>query len=281
MVIIGTGYFLNENDSAQANEYPSKINTVIFSDAAEGSILKGFELYYSAPYSVQISANNITFSRNRIRNHYYNSSPQGISIIADSLIGIVIENNYIEVRCNSPYTSYAIYSNSKGLNLSINNNYLSAYRNNYDLGKAIYLSGQSGTYSFANNVLNGNLSSHNGAYLNNILLDGSASGTNNFYYFNLCNSTQFGNDYGNQQNVNMSTVFVDHTSGVDNGLILAPGSPAIGTGFEGVDCGIFGGGNPYVLSGIPTIPSIFEITHTGIGSVATPIQVNFKAKSNR
>ena len=117
--------------------------------------------------------------------------------------------------------------------------------------------------------------------MNNILIEGDVTGSNNFYYNNISDISQFGNENGNQQNVDMNTVFVDHTSGVDNGLILAPGSPAIGAGFEGVDCGIFGGNNPYVLSGIPPIPSIFEITQIGIGSVATPIQVNFKAKSNR
>ena len=157
-------------------------------------------------------------------------------------------------------SNYAIYSSKSGLSLAINNNFLSAINVNpsaYNI--SIYLNGTSGTYSFSNNVLMGGLYTHNGAYLNNILLDGSASGSNNFYYYNLGNSTQFGNDFGNQQNVDMSTVFVDYTSGVDNGLILAPGSPAIGAGFEGVDCGIFGGDRPYMLSGMPPIPSFLNL----------------------
>ena len=79
----------------------------------------------------------------------------------------------------------------------------------------------------------------------------------------------------------MSTVFVDHLSEVDNGLILNAGSPAIGAGYSGEDCGMFGGNWPYVLSGIPAIPAIFEIENSGIGTSTTPIQVNLKAKSNR
>ena len=76
-------------------------------------------------------------------------------------------------------------------------------------------------------------------------------------------------------------VFEDHTSGIDYGLVLKTGSPAIGAGMNGVDCGIFGGNQPYVLSGIPPIPSIFEINYTAVGSSAVPIQVNLKAKTNK
>jgi hypothetical protein len=32
-------------------------------------------------------------------------------------------------------------------------------------------------------------------------------------------------------------------------------SPGLGAGFGGTDCGIFGGAEPYVLSGIPPIPN--------------------------
>jgi len=243
---------------------------------------KDFSFIESETEFVQISASNITFSRNCIKSIGGYSNLYGIKINYDNLTNIVIQGNYIDVGYSGyNQSTYAIYSTKSGLSLSINNNYLSTISNSVSYKRTIYLTGSSGTYSFSHNVFDGDLYSKNGAYLNNILVDGSVSGSNNFYYYNLCNSTQFANELGNQQNVGMSVVFVDHTPAVDTGLILAPGSPAIGAGFEGVDCGIFGGNNPYVLSGMPPIPSIFELTHTGIGSVATPIQVNFKAKSNR
>ena len=53
----------------------------------------------------------------------------------------------------------------------------------------------------------------------------------------------------------MATVFVDYSGTLgksdDAKWKLKAGSPAIGAGVSGVDCGVFGGVTPYVLSGVP------------------------------
>jgi len=67
LVLIGTGYFLNENDTTQANKFPSKITTVDFNNGSAGSVLKGFSFIEETQAFVKIYANNITFSRNYIR----------------------------------------------------------------------------------------------------------------------------------------------------------------------------------------------------------------------
>jgi len=50
LVLIGTGYFLNENDTTQANKNPSKISTVDFNSGSAGSVLKGFSFIYKKIY---------------------------------------------------------------------------------------------------------------------------------------------------------------------------------------------------------------------------------------
>jgi hypothetical protein len=79
----------------------------------------------------------------------------------------------------------------------------------------------------------------------------------------------------------MSTVFVDFEKYIDNGYILASGSPATAAGVNGGDCGAFGtgtGGQPYILSGMPEIPAIFEATVPSYGT--SSLQVNIKATTH-
>lgn len=97
---------------------------------------------------------------------------------------------------------------------------------------------------------------------------------------NIGNSTQFGTDDGNQENVDMASVFVDHTSGIDSDMQLASGSSAIGAGVFGEDCGIYGGDHPYIISLLPDIHAIWEVTLNNYGSDNVTIDVNIKAKSH-
>jgi hypothetical protein len=62
---------------------------------------------------------------------------------------------------------------------------------------------------------------------------------------------------------------------------LVEGSPALTAAFDGGECGIFGSPNPYVLSGMPGIPSIFELNVATQGEGSTQsLDVNLKAKSH-
>ena len=93
---------------------------------------------------------------------------------------------------------------------------------------------------------------------NNIIYSGTLTLTNCDPYNCICNEDQCGTENGNQANVDMIAVFVP--SGTTDGQWqLRNGSPAIGAGLGGVDCGMFGGTDPYVLSGIPDIPMITSL----------------------
>ena len=76
----------------------------------------------------------------------------------------------------------------------------------------------------------------------------------------------------------MATVFVGSGS-TDGQWQLAEDSPARETGHNNVDMGIFGGPTPYVLSGIPAIPTIYSFQAPSIGSTEDGLRVNLSVKS--
>ena len=102
--------------------------------------------------------------------------------------------------------------------------------------------------------------------------------TNASFNNNIGHSTQCGTANGNQQNVNMTTVFVG-TGSTDGQWQLSAGSPALGAGVDGVDCGMFGGDYPYKLSGLPSVPAIYYHEQT-IDNVNQQLNVTIKAKSH-
>jgi hypothetical protein len=51
-------------------------------------------------------------------------------------------------------------------------------------------------------------------------------------------------------------------------------------GSGGSQVGAFGGTTPYIISGIPAIPSITGFVNTSTGDATTPIKVTVSAKSN-
>jgi hypothetical protein len=84
---------------------------------------------------------------------------------------------------------------------------------------------------------------------------------------------------------NSNSIFVGHPNVVagetnDGKFKLKPGSPAIGAGISGVDLGIFGGPNPYRLSGIPSIPIIYKLEASSINATTNPFTVTFSTRSN-
>jgi hypothetical protein len=83
--------------------------------------------------------------------------------------------------------------------------------------------------------------------------------------------------------VDMNTVFVNFPSlyapEPDNNWLLNPEGPASGAGENSIDCGMFGGVTPYVLSGMAPIPRIYEADVPISGSAASGLPVTIKVKS--
>jgi len=83
----------------------------------------------------------------------------------------------------------------------------------------------------------------------------------------------------------MTTVFVDLNGTLgysdDERYKLKAGSPAIGAGVSGVDCGAFGGVTPYVLSGLPPFPRIYEATIPGTAYSDKGLSCTIKIKAGK
>jgi hypothetical protein len=254
LIIIGPGFFLGDNDSTQANKIPSTIGTLIMSPGSEGSVLSGLTIFSY----LYLTAGNIVLKHcnSSSINYVYSSNNMFIQSFLSRLFifppatNIIIKNNVIY----APNTEYALYMDD-GTNAVIFNNVIQAH---HRLSNADY----------RNNIFTGSLSS------NNLFeVTGSCTIKNNISALN-----QYAAYADNLINQDMNAVFVcwnDCTGyGADNRFkLLLPTSPAIGYGYNGVDCGIFGGDEPYVLSGIPDFPAVWELMISGV-------HVTVKAKSH-
>jgi len=293
LVVIGNGYWLDENDTTQAFKQNSQVGKLTFNAGSEGSIVQGLYIYYSSQqqfYLITINTDSITIKKNHLFvEKKYNGSGSGYDIyISGSRSDIIIMQNWITAFLNSSHNNdkvYCVIFIGNPINCKVSNNFIRAYRSGSSGGDYYALwdnNNSSNNLMVVNNVFWGNVTTYYTEHINNILVSGSYyNGIGNETFNNICNGTQFPDINNNQRNVDMSTVFVDYEKYIDNGYILANGSPAIGSGFIGGDCGVYSndwGGVPYVLSGMPEIPAIFEATIPSFGTSTLP--VNIKATSH-
>lgn len=261
LVIIGPGYFLTDNDSTQAFGIAATFNSEMnFNAGAAGSIITGCIL----KNNINLYVNDISIIRCNVSYIYNRSDVNNILILQNYLNSIsmdsygykitnsVISNNIISVQ---------IDCGSSSGNLQIVNNVFT-----YDYYPISVFNA-----SIANNIITsttyGIIVNTGNAINNNIL---AVAGTN---------------ANGNQYNVAMANVFVDFSGSLnysdDAKWKLKTGSPAIGAGVSGVDCGAFGGPTPYVLSGVPNLPHIYEATIPGTAYSNLGLACTIKIKSGK
>jgi hypothetical protein len=254
LTIIGNGYFLSENSETQANTNTSTINGISFQTGSSGSAIMGCVLNGST----YIYVSNIRIERN-----YFIGQ---LGIWSNNLSNILVIGNF--------FTAAIISSSYTG----INNVLISGNLIERNISSPAISFGTEVSAVVENNVIQGIINISNSIFNNNILRAGSFNATNTAYYNNIGNDNQFGNQNGNQQYVDMANVFLG-TGSSDGQWQLKPGSPAIGAGTGGQDCGMFGGPNPYILSGIPPIPAIYEYIQI-YNTAVQEVEVTFSVKSN-
>ncbi len=259
LYIFGPGYFLNENDSTQANVYAATLSIVRFDPGSENSEITGCRL------AAHIYTDSITIKRN-----YLYRDPYYAIYLEDNASYVTIKQNYI----NSNYD--AIRLNGIHNNINLSNNFItSGSLGNWCINGSTVCT----NIIVENNILYGSVTLYNSAISNNIYRDGSFTGNaSNTIVNNICSSTQFDTTGNNQQNVVMSTVFVDSGS-TDGQWQIDPIGPAAAAGTFGTDIGMFGGNNPYILSGIPEIPTIYYFY--GPSNAAQTLQIRAKIKSRK
>ncbi len=255
LTIIGNGYFLGENPETQQNISPSIISTYVYCYAgSEGSKFTGCT--FNA--SVYLYTNNITLERN------YFAYGQNQIYTQSNCSDILILGNYF-------------HSHPTWNSLSFNNTHTNILvANNLFVGR-IVVNGNFGGI-FANNIFTNPVTIHNSTLVNNIA-HSTVNMTNCLYEYNIGTSTQFGNQNGNQENVLTTDLYVGATGNSTDGQYqLKVGSPAIGAGEDGADIGIYGGESPYVLSGLPAIPAIYDLDAQSLPT--NSLDVTVKAKSH-
>jgi len=257
LVIMGAGYFLKENypDYPMNQTNATTTISVTLESGSSGTIIQSID-----EGGVLIKASNILI--NRTDNLY-------IQILEPNLSNITISQNY---NCRFNFGANTITG------LVIKNNYIGAWTS-VSLSSTFQATFINNIFAFAGWIFG------NQILVNNIAITGGSFTFNNTTLTNNIDaagsSARFGTINGNFGNVSTNSIFLDASgNSTDGRWRLRPGSPAIGAGIDGVDCGMYGGPEPYIRSGVPPIPLFTKFVTTGVGSNTTPLQVTVSMQSN-
>ena len=282
LVIIGPGYFLNENTNVSNNTYEAKIGSITFNSGSEFSQVIGMNVVNngtSATGTINLNVNEITVKRCRIaRDIDFGSGLSGFYIL-QNFFSNVIENN--------AFNTTEVSSFVPPQDVIFNNNICEktlVWSNNNFVGTLLECN---------NNVFNGpenvlNLEFNAGTFQNNILRAPGITaninnGTNNNVQYNTVSlSSVFAGTIGNEWVPNMAALFVSGDT-TDGNYQLQSASPENYAGSDGADRGAFGGvavTNRYNLSGLGAIPVVYEVVTTGVSEPGTGLSVSIKARTN-
>lgn len=274
LVVIGVGYLLvpaaGGNAGLQAGINTSLISGPTIVNGANGSKFLG--LNFQSPPFIQVSATayNLVFEKCiftglsfaagthdgiTIRKCFNKNQPASIS--GGSLSNCVVENCIIDDAAGFGIS----FTNFTGVGCVVRNNVF----------KTIVTVDCPNAY-FANNII---ISSNNSTFTNSNV-------KNNLFSFATQTIPTGGT--ANQLGVIEANVFT-LTGSNDAKFQLKAASPAIGAGVTigalTPDCGAYGSTDPYKLSGIPAIPSIYLLTvPASIPSGSLTMNVTFSTRNN-
>lgn len=285
VVIIGPGFFLGENGQNQASNLTAKILNMELGEGGDNSVIVGltFEEWTSSLFfskrrpdntEGEKTSNNVTLKRNKFSH---------VAVYFAS--GTIICQNYFV-----PKNSHGIYLDNSSSNTLVQNNIINSNNSPSVYGNHSTNIGLTNTI-ISNNTLSDGLKYISGVNIyNNIFIsDGLSNSNNNTLKNNIFTiskdlalpSTQTGNtELNNKYSITSTDLFVKTAPAIDNEFKLKTNSPAAGAGIDGIDAGAFGGLNAYKLSGLPPVPSIYEVTTTGVGTKENGLKIVIKAKSN-
>ena len=263
LTVIGPGYFLNENPETQVKNVSATFSSSIqFNPGSEGSVFIGLHLE-----GLNVNAPNIELRRNRIT----------AILVNGNIDGLLIKQNFIlsEIICQAGCSGLLVFNNR--------------------MGNVRHQGGATVSGIFHNNIIDGSfdpsLLPRSSEYKNNIFLDSNPANEvvnpaiDNTFSHNLFVGTNpslsvlDGID-GNQIGVDPNLFVGLSGNSTDGQYQLSQNSVAIGAGGGGTDCGIFGGDDPYRLSGIPPIPTIFELEVPINATIQDGLNITIKAKAN-
>ena len=282
LTIIGPGYFLEENPQNHAQAMSVLIKgdaNIILNSSANGSVVQGLNI--KTKVNIE-NTSNITLKNCLINSDY---PAQYLNIVVTGSSDIYIKGNYIS---QGLYNTHCIDVSTSN-NVNILNNYISQSYNYC----AVSIQNQFSSY-LSHNVIYGPIQCENTIISNNIWRGRARSPDYGYYGVYLDNSfsncttrnnisidnTTFGLSGGNKYVEDFSTVFLSPSGSSDGQWQLKEGSPAKGAGEGGIDCGMYGGVEPYKLSGISDIPVIYEFSAPLKTGELDGLQVKLKVRTN-
>jgi hypothetical protein len=267
--IYGNGYYLTTNTELKADQRSSILGVVSLNTGSGGSLLSGITI--NSGFNIY-GVSNIVIQRclSPAVNTIYDSN------IANTIYSDV--SNIIISQNNIPNTIQASPTSKTISNVLISNNLLS----NITAGNTTYIQNwivkNNTSLAMNNNTL------ANSIYENNILSYGTTSFTssNVTFSYNVSATNTFIGGVGNQNNFDVTSALIGTGTGIsaDEAFQIKTGSPLKTAGSGGIEIGAFGGPTPYVVSGIPAIPSTTSLTNTATGSNTVPLQVTISVKGN-
>lgn len=273
LIIMGPGYFLNENTETQTSTLSALINTLNIQAAAEGSIIQGLVVNGSKPRDVNIG---------------YGGGCNGNAVSDFGSYTVEINSGRI-----------TLMSNLISGNLIVNKSSYNQIRQNY-LGQ-VATTDTSYFNSFTNNIINGVVQDYNSSFQNN-----SIGGSCAYHYFNnsnltgniigACFNAEYCGDYrihivGGITSSNIfnfpvgenspdysepdfSKVF-QYTGSTDGKYLPKPNGLAA---IKGI--GPFAGPTPYKLSGICLHPNIYSVTMPNTSTSGSGLKIEVKVRAN-
>jgi hypothetical protein len=290
--IYGGGFFLDKNLDLQVDIRSSKVDNIYLRLGSDGTEVAGLELLGGvAGYGVS----DITIVRNKARYIGFMANIEGNTY--SNFSDITIRQNFISSPGNNGYGfgiltfdggSYASVD-YYGSNIMIVNNFIGGDGGN----TSIKMANRVTNMVLKNNTITGAILVANGVVENNILLKESLFAPGNDYYNNSADNCTFNNNVGkgntfpanfpatNQNNIDGSAHF-DVVAGKsdDFNLRLKESSALKTAGSGGTEVGMFGGDFPFVIGGIPSVPTITVFNSTAVGSEVTPLSVSISTKAN-
>jgi hypothetical protein len=291
--IIGAGYFLglNPDPNTQAYLQPSVTGWLQFDLGSNGSYIMGLSLTGDINNQGNNRLNfqntsNITISRCLISpspstSHLHHASYSS---------GINISQCYYLVPGGFGHAVLFHTRESSGIQFS-NNIFENQGAPTYGfMLPTEHFTNYSASFTYINNVMiglyNPGFYPSQNTFINNVVFKvnpndaplGSVGADRNV------GNADFTSGGTNISNATLNSIFQLGTgpvaTGPDGRYQLANGSPAIGYGQGGIDCGAFGGAGAYVLSGIPLIPNVYFAAVQGTPTSTGGLKLRLKVKAN-
>ncbi len=284
LVFIGNGYLLSgpgSNPGLQENTQKSMVGAITLASGAAGTRFLGLEfvstyLGFASGFSGNVNITyekcrsvgaaafgvfpNSTYSNITFRKCFFTGLDHGTNITNVTFSNFIVENCIIT-------------GNNYRFNPSLSSTTGNIFRNNTI--KTFFEVQLTGFYVANNIFITG---------LNNTFTNCNVK--NNIFTINQTDVTQGSLSENGKNLVGVSEATIIVSTGSDDGRFqLAALSPAFNGGVDiggnKPHCGAFGGNDPYKLSGIPGIPTIYSLTvPASIPSSSTTMNVTFSTRNN-